>query len=125
MADEIYTANAQFTNYIDPQGNQWKSNIDSYIKEDSLNQNQLIKFTSVPLANDEIIMSIDLLFYIHSYQDILSVDYDTETYDTFFVIIFSESESETFRNINELTAWNQDPTNHQKLVNLFASQEQI
>lgn len=125
LADEIYTANAQFTNYIDPQGNQWKSNIDSYIKEDSLNQNQLIKFTSLPLANDEIIMSIDLLFYIHSYQDILSVDYDTETYDTFFVIIFSESESETFRNINELTAWNQDPTNHQKLVNLFASKEQI
>jgi len=125
LADEVYTANAQITSEVDSHGYHWKNSIDTYIKEENLNQDQLIRFTSEDLADDEIILSIDLLFYISSHIDILAVEYNADMGEYWLSIIFSETEIETFNNINEIILWDQNPDNHQRLGDLFASQGQI
>ncbi|HNX16259.1 MAG TPA: ATP-binding cassette domain-containing protein [Bacilli bacterium] len=120
FADEIYSANASVTLF-----EQATSPLSYFIKEDDLYADQLIKINNQPLANDEIIVSIDVLAEIASYQEFINLEINMDTYELELVITFSEAEKITYANINDFLVWDQIPANHQKLCDLLASRDEI
>ena len=123
-ADEIYSPMAGVITYYD--GELYGFNSVSYfIKESNLYNDQLIKFNDNSLENDEIILSISALINIHSYQNIIELNQDPVTYQTILTINFSETEELSFDTINELITWDQNSANHQRLVTLFSTQDEI
>lgn len=125
LADDTYGPCASFK-YYEGTGENDLNNIDYFVKEENLNSEQLIKFTAEPLKNDEIIVSANLLTRIFSYQDTIHITYNQDTYEQLLEIDFGNSEKISFSTINELMDWDQeDPLNHQRLVNLFLAKDDI
>ncbi|MDD3069026.1 MAG: ATP-binding cassette domain-containing protein [Bacilli bacterium] len=107
-------------------GQNYTNYIDFFVKEDDLNSEQLIKFTNEPLKNDEIIVSVNILTQLFSYEDVIRFTYDMDTYEQLLVIDFGGTDQISFNTINGIMDWDQaDPLNHQRLVNLFSSEDDI
>lgn len=124
LANDAYGPCASFKAYEGAGTNNFNF-IDYFVKEDNLNSEQLIKFTNEPLQNDEIIVSVNLLTQILSYQDAVRITYDQDTYEQLLEIEFNNSEKLSFSTINDLMDWDQEPLNHQRLINLLLAKDEI
>lgn len=122
FADEYYPVNANtMTNYGD---DEWypNRNINFIIEESQLFTDRLISFSNESLADDEIILSYNILME----SDATAANMYIAEYDEFnnpvLTIRVSDNELYNFSSINQLLSWADNTTNKQKLVSLFSSE---